>query len=211
MPNLELLNKTASPIRGAVFVCVLPDVIQYRQLRNMAAFDIQDYSLQAVLNKYIQEAERAFRQRAQAANLNLSGEMIDSFRSEAAVAADGFLQARVRMVGYARFRDLQSMNYVRSPPLSAMEYFVEKTGVDRFAWVPGYRGGDSKPSSEIMAINRIAWALKMVRHRYPNVKRGYRGIYADPLLKDVLPNLFFDLKQQAGLTALRQIKLMFTD
>ena len=176
----------------------------------MAAFDIQDYNIQAILNKYVLEAERLFRQHAQAAKLDLSGGLINSFRSEAAVAAGGYLEAKVSMIGYARFKDLRSMNYVRSPPLSVLEYFVEKVGVDQFAWVPGYRGGDSKPPTEIMAINRIAWALKMVRHRYPNVRRGYRGIYADPLLKEVLPNLFFDLKQQAGLTALRQIKLMFT-
>ncbi|OIN55432.1 hypothetical protein [Arsenicibacter rosenii] len=174
----------------------------------MASF-FTDQQIQAVLNKYMQEAERLFKQRAQAARLELTGDLINSFKTEAATAADNFVSARLTMAAYARFRDLQRMSYFRSPPLSSMEYFVEKVGVEKFAYVPGY-DSFSKPVTEIKAINRIAWGLKMARHRYPDVKRGYRGIYADPLLKDVLPNLFFDIKQQAGLTALRQLKLMFS-
>jgi len=176
----------------------------------MAESLIDRINIEGLLNKYVQVAERAFRSRVEEANLNLSGELLSSFRTEAAVAAQGFVEARLKMAGYARFKDLRRMDYFRSPPVSVLEYFVEKVGVEQFAFVPGY-GNGTRPATEIQSIERIAWALKMVRHRYPSVKRGYRGIYSDPLLKDVLPNLFFDLKQQAGLTALRQLKLTFTN
>lgn len=146
----------------------------------MAAFDIHDYNIQAVLNKYVQEAERLFRQRAQAANLDLTGDLINSFRSEAAVAAEGFLEARVKMLHYARFKDLRSLNYTRTPPLSVLEYFVEKVGVEQFAYVPGYPTQNKvRPATEVEAIHRIAWGLKMNRQRRPTIQRGYRGIYSN--------------------------------
>lgn len=163
-----------------------------------------------ILEGYLVKAEEAFKNRARAAGLNLTGELLDSFRRYAATEGDGFVEARLQMVGYFRMKDLRSMSYSRTPPLAAIEAFVEATGVNKFAFIPGYPKG-IKPASEFAAIERIAWGIKMNRQRFPNISRGYRGIYSDPLLSDVLPYLFRDLTDQTNLIAMRGLKLLFTE
>jgi len=165
-----------------------------------------------ILESYLVKAEEFFKQRAQSAGLVLTGEMIHSFRRYAAVEANGYVEARLEMAGYFRMRDLRSMTYTRTPPLAAMEAFVEEKGLNKFAFIPGYPTKNMiRPATDTAAIERIAWAIKMNRQRKPNVTRGYRGIYSDPLLSDVLPYLFRDLFDQSGLTAMRGLKLLFSE
>ncbi|GAB3790182.1 hypothetical protein GCM10028818_59930 [Spirosoma horti] len=163
-----------------------------------------------ILEGYILKAEEAFKARAIAAGLPLTGEMLDSFRRYAAVEGNGYVEARLEMVDYFRLKDLRSMKYTRTPPLAAMEAFVEALGLNKFAFIPGYPQG-IKPATEMAAIERIAWGIKMNKQRHPNVSRGYRGIYSDPLLSDVLPYLFRDLTDQSNITAMRGIKLLFSE
>ncbi|PRY47112.1 hypothetical protein CLV58_101178 [Spirosoma oryzae] len=164
-----------------------------------------------ILDQYIIKAEAAFIARAKAAGLVLTGEMLNSFRRTAATEANGYVEARLEMVGYFRLRDLRSMNYTRTPPLAAIERFVEEKGLNKFAYVPGYPTKNlSRPASDLATVERIAWAIKMNRQRLPNISRGYRGIYSDPLLSDVLPYLFRDLTDQTFLTAMRGVRLLFS-
>ncbi|MVM35288.1 hypothetical protein GO755_35025 [Spirosoma sp. HMF4905] len=164
-----------------------------------------------ILDGYIVQAERAFIQRIEQAGLKLTGEMLNSFRAIAAKEAGVFVESRLEMAGLFRLKDLRSMNYSRTPPLVAMEAFVEKVGVSRFAYVPGYPTAHKiKPASELASVERIAWAIKINRQCYPSVKREYRGIYSDPLLKDVLPYLYRDLATASNLTALRAYKAVFS-
>jgi|GEM_PF-1660839 len=178
----------------------------------MADSDVDFISQEQVaklLEAYTQRAEVAFQQRISSQGVVLTGEMLGSFRQYAAERGNGYVQAKLGMVGYTRIKDLRSMNYSRTPPLAAIEKFVEAVGVGKFAYVPGYPKG-VKPASETATIERIAWAIKMNIKRHPNLKRGYRGIYADPLLTEVLPNLFRDLSLDTNLTALRGVRLLFS-
>lgn len=166
-----------------------------------------------ILDAYILKAQELFAKRTQEAGLDLTGELKNSFRSFAAQEAGDYIEARLSMSPLARIRDLQSLNYARTPPLSAMirmaELYLAKHGRAGFyKGVPGYPKG-VWPASETAAIERIAWGFKMAFKRQPNIKRGYRGIYSDPLLNDVLPYLFRDLLEAAGLTALKGMKLVF--
>lgn len=170
---------------------------------------VQPERVAKLLDAYIQKAEDAFKSRISSQGIVLTGEMLSSFRQYAAERADGYVEARLSMVGYTRIKDLRSMNYSRTPPLRAIEDYVEAVGVDKFAYVPGYPKG-VRPASATIAIERIAWAIKMSRKRQPNVKRGYRGIYSDPLLTEVLPNLFKDLTEDTGRTAMLGVKLLFS-
>ena len=163
-----------------------------------------------VLDQYILLAEKAFISRIQAAGLTLTGELLSSFRHDAATIGEGYVTARLEMAGYGRIKDLRRMNYSRTPPLLAMENYVERIGTANFVNVPGYPAGRF-PATEAKAVERIAWALKMKFIRQPNVVRGYRGIYSDPLLKDVLPYLFSDLATACNLTASRAFKVAFSD
>ncbi len=163
-----------------------------------------------ILEKYVTLAEQAFKSRIQAAGLVLTGELLSSFRQEAGRVGEGYVEAKLTMAAHGRIKDLRRMNYSRTPPLLAMESYVEKVGVGSFAYVPGYPTGVF-PATESKAVERIAWAFKMSRARRPNVVRGYRGIYSDPLLKDVLPYLFSDLATACNLTASRAFKVAFSD
>lgn len=162
-----------------------------------------------LLDKYIEQAEDVFQGRMTKAGIVLTGEMLNSFRKFAAERGNGYVQARLAMVDYARIKDLKSMNYSRTPPLRNLEYYVEHVGIDKFAYVPGYPKG-VKPASETKAIERIAWAIKMNIKRHPNLKRGYRGIYSDPLLTEILPRLFQDLTDDTRQTGKLGVKLLFS-
>jgi hypothetical protein len=163
-----------------------------------------------ILDAYIQKAEQAFQSRIQAAGKVLTGELLRSFRRTAAREAGDFVEARLELAAHGRILDLRRMNFSRTPPLVAMENYVEKVGVGSFAYVPGYKPGVF-PRTESQAVQRIAWAYKMSMARRPNVVRGYRGIYSDPLLNDVLPYLFKDLATACNLTASRAFKVAFSN
>ncbi|GAB3990375.1 hypothetical protein GCM10028807_17400 [Spirosoma daeguense] len=163
-----------------------------------------------ILDAYLLQAERLFIARIQAAGKVLTGELINSFRREAAKEAGEFVEARLHLAATGRLLDLRRMDFSRTPPLLAMENYVQKVGIGAFAYVPGYPAG-SFPASESRAVERIAWAYKMSLQRKPNVVRGYRGIYSDPLLNDVLPYLFRDLATACNLTASQAFKAAFSN
>ncbi|MEI7587027.1 hypothetical protein [Runella sp.] len=135
-------------------------------------------NLKKVLEKAVNDASFEMRRRARAANLLLTGEMIDSFKTGSTEVIKGHFEKQISMAGYVRMKDLRSMHYVRTPPLDSMEYYVKAVGVHSFYYVPGYTEG-KRPPSDDAAISRIAWALKMKYKRLPNRKRGYRGIYSE--------------------------------
>lgn len=144
--------------------------------------------LKIALEKAVNDAVYEMKRRARAANLMLTGEMIESFRAGATESTNEYFQKQISMSGYVRIMDLRSMHYVRTPPLEAMEYYVKAVGVHRFYYVPGYSKGKWPHSSDDIADRRIAWALKMKYKRLPDRKRGYRGIYSS-VLRETLNTL----------------------
>ncbi|MGA0558277.1 hypothetical protein ACO2Q8_16580 [Larkinella sp. VNQ87] len=77
---------------------------------------------------------------------------------------------------YGRFKDMAQLRYgAHMPPIDAMEFFVEKVGLDRFAYVLGYKGRAVPTVNN--AARRIAWAISIGRRKVPSVRRGYRGTW----------------------------------
>ncbi|WP_138993970.1 hypothetical protein [Larkinella sp. C7] len=77
---------------------------------------------------------------------------------------------------YGRFKDMAMLRYAsHMPPVEAMEFFVDKVGLDQFAYVDGYKGKQVPTVKNATA--RIAWAIAMGRRRVPSVARGYRGTW----------------------------------
>ncbi|RCR69403.1 hypothetical protein [Larkinella punicea] len=76
---------------------------------------------------------------------------------------------------YGRFKDMAQLRYSHNAPVDAMEFFVEKIGLDRFAYVMGYKGKSVPTVTN--AARRIAWAISIGRRKVPSVKRGYRGTW----------------------------------
>ena len=113
------------------------------------------------------------KQAAQEGRLVATGEMIESFQTGAQKLLSDGLEQKILLVGYARFRDLRSLNYARTPPISAIRAWVEAKGVSNFGWSAGGKIADS-----FAAADKIAWAIARNKLDVPNEKRAYRGIYS---------------------------------
>lgn len=156
-----------------------------------------------LLERYVREAVAEFQRRIRSNGLVLSGEMLDGFRIRAMQAAPNYISQMIETAGYFRIKDLRSMHYARMPPQAAMEYFVEKVGLQYFSYVPGYDGKD--PSWETIAIERIAWAIRKSYIQKPDRKRGYRGIYND-VMKGTMSALNSEVSQAGARFAISEIK-----
>ncbi len=162
-----------------------------------------------IIELYVKKAEDVFRREVALQGVVLTGEMLNSIRSSAVEQGTDFIQGHVHFSAIMRLKDMKSLNFIRTPPLAAMRDFVEKVGVRNFAFVPGYNKG-FRPVDAI-AIERIAWGIKTSIKQGPNVKRGYRGIYNDPMKNEILPLFFHDLRTNAGAVALQNLRILFTD
>ncbi|CAG4992200.1 hypothetical protein DYBT9275_00913 [Dyadobacter sp. CECT 9275] len=168
-----------------------------------------------ILRRYVLRAEQVISREVQAQGLVLSGEMKDSIRAAALEKGAGFIQGSVYYEALLRIKDLKTLHYTRMPPLTAMIRFVEQVGLSNFSRIPGYRATD-RPSgvqnlSHEQMIERVAWAIRYVYKQEPNIKRGYRGVYNDPLKNEILPYFFSELRTHAGMTALSELRLLFND
>lgn len=160
-----------------------------------------------LLEKYVQEAVDEMQRRIRAEGLIMTGEMLNSFRVSATESGSDFVSKKVSMADYVRLKDLRTMSYVRTPPVDAMEYFIESNGLHRFYYVPGYKDG-SWPDEDI-AVRRIAWAVKMSFRRKPNRARGYRGIYSSSVSK-AMSGLKSAAGQEGARFAIRFVKNILT-
>ncbi|GGM81833.1 hypothetical protein GCM10010967_11990 [Dyadobacter beijingensis] len=163
-----------------------------------------------ILRRYVQRAEQVISREVSAQGLVLTGEMLNSIKAAAVEKGTGWIQANVYYEALLRIKDLKTLNYSRMPPLSAMIKFVEQVGVQNFKYTPGYPRGVQKLDHQ-SRVERIAWGVRNVFRQEPNIKRGYRGVYNDPLKNQILPHFFTDLRQHAGLTAMTELRLLFTD
>ena len=169
---------------------------------------LQNPAFNALLDDYLRQAENAFRKRANKANLKLTGAMVDSFQRGAVVQGTDFIKGKVEMVGYVRLKDIKRMQYTHYMPTDVLEYFVDKIGVENFAYVPGYdKPGAKLPSREAQA-KRIVFGIQAYRHQHPEVRRKYASIYNDPIGKNIYPRLAFDIKQMAAKVAMEGVKEM---
>ena len=166
--------------------------------------NLSNEQFQQLLDKYIREAVAEMQRRVRSANLVLTGEMIDSFRVSAQERGRDYINQVISFSGIVRLKDLKSMNYSRMPPQEAMEYFVEREGVHSFAYVPGYKPG-TFPTSDAIAVKRIAWGIRSKIKQNPNVKRGYRGIHNDVIFKG-MGSLRSQVAQAGARLAIEEIK-----
>ena len=81
------------------------------------------------------------------------------------------------------------------PPVEAIEAFVEKIGVDKFAWVPGYANKSTVPTDR--AIDRIAWAIATHMAKVPTIKREGKGWY-NPTVMQLLNTAKKQLREQTS-------------
>jgi len=64
---------------------------------------------------------------------------------------------------------MKRLNYVGMPPIDQLETYIEKIGLDKFAWVN--RFGHRKVPTTRSDARHIAWAIAMHRKKVNNVGR----------------------------------------
>jgi hypothetical protein len=122
-------------------------------------------------------------------------ELQDSIKEGATIIGKDIISTSIHFSALLRIKDMKTLNYATLPPVNAMIRFVESHGVDKFAFVPGYKNGVRPVDS--VAIRRIAAAITHHFKSTPNVKRGYRGIYNEEKWR-ILPLFFDELRRYAA-------------
>ncbi|MDQ1085645.1 hypothetical protein [Siphonobacter sp. SORGH_AS_1065] len=170
--------------------------------------EIQDFennpALALLLERFVKYVENQLKSAAKAQEVELTGEMIDSIRSQAVEYGKGAISASVVFSELFRIKDMKQLRYTTVPPLKAMIDFVEKIGIKNF-YVPGYGVGIT-PRTEHASVLRVARAIQFHFKSVPNVKRKYRGIYNDELKNDILPTYFEEMHAAAVQFSQQQAK-----
>lgn len=128
-----------------------------------------------IIEEITKDAINNFRQALADNKLVFTQELYESFQYNIVRNAE-MLYSEISFKQYGRYKDMKELKFSSHiPPVDAMEFFVEKTGVDKFAWVPGYKQNDGVPTE--IATRRIAWAIASHYNRVPSIKRGYKGTW----------------------------------
>ena len=119
------------------------------------------------------DAVKYFEKAIERAGITLTGQLKDSIEYRIIQQASALSVAGViSFKGYGRIKDMKTLHYSLMPPIEAMEDFVEKVGLEKFAYVPGYF--TTQVSTVANAARRIAWAVAMSRKKVPTVKTPKR-------------------------------------
>lgn len=101
--------------------------------------------------------------------LMLSGELIDSIEQQVtATAGELAIYAVIQFNTYGRFKDIKVLTYDTIPPVDVMKRFVEKVGLAKFAYVPGYEFAKAQPITA-RSIQRIANAIAFRKKYVPTI------------------------------------------
>ncbi|TDB66800.1 hypothetical protein [Arundinibacter roseus] len=71
--------------------------------------------------------------------------------------------------GYGRMKDMRSLTYLNMPSVDVLEEYVDKVGLDKFAFVN--RFGQRKLPTKQSDARHIAWAIAMHKKRIGTVRR----------------------------------------
>jgi hypothetical protein len=133
------------------------------------------------------EGVLAFQRAIEKAGLTLTEELRQEFNYQVIRSATQ-LMMEFDFHQYGRFKDMAMLRYTsRIPSIDAMEFFVEKIGLDKFAYIDGYEGKQVPTVKNATA--RIAWAIAFGRRKVPSVARGYRGTWYNSTKMDIINDL----------------------
>jgi len=166
--------------------------------------------IQNIIENYQNEAVRVFKREVIASGKVWTGDMLNSIRASAIEKASDFISAKIEYSEVLRLKDVKQLSFSTVPPRGPIQSWVE-SNLGQFAFVPGYPGKSPSEVPSDVAVKRITSAMVFHLRREPNVKRGYRGIYNEPLTKDVLPRFWRDLRENAGAHALTNFRQIFQD
>ena len=116
------------------------------------------------------EAVGYFQRAIERGNLVLTAELRNSFEYHITQQAGRLAAAgEIHFRGYGRYKDMRRLNYVGLTPIDQLEVFVEKVGLNKFAWVD--RFGHRKVPTTRSDARHIAWAIAMHRQKVRSISR----------------------------------------
>ena len=171
--------------------------------------DFEDSPVLAhLLEDFVKRVERAFKDAVDREGVIQTGDLLDSIRAGSITRGKGWISGLVYYSDLLRIKDMKVLNYSTIPPLQPLMDWVERTGVNNFAYVPGYQNG-KQPPTDIEKIHRIASGIQYYLKATPNVRRGYRGIYNDPMRLLLIPQFYEDMRAAANVWAAQQFREAF--
>jgi hypothetical protein len=147
----------------------------------MEGFEEYKDQIAEMLAEVSREAVTRFENAIESKRLIFSQELKQSFDFSIMRGAEE-IASEITFRSYGRFKDMKKISYLGHDTSEAtaqayfkqIAYFVEKTGVEKFAWVPGYEG---KHSPSVKDISRIANAIVRSRKAAVDIRRGYSGTW----------------------------------
>lgn len=160
-----------------------------------------------IIENFRRDALMEYRYALSRENIEMTGELRDSFESVIHADAANFIwECEVSFVDYGRYTDMKGLNTGdKMAPLEAMMYFVEKTGPEKFLnqiWAKRY----GKRSGTAL-IRNIAWGVRIARFRQIEHRRKGRGWYSKSSGK-LFAITGERIRQAAALAAIRHVKNM---
>lgn len=134
---------------------------------------------ESVIDDLAVDGLNVFQNAIDRAGLVFSEELLNDW-STTVIKNDEVLAVEWQFKMYGRYKDMKRIpGYM--PPIEVMMDYVEKIGVSKFAWVPGYDIKSSVPTD--VAIERIAWGIAKHRASVPVLKRSGTGWYNTNVMK----------------------------
>jgi hypothetical protein len=140
--------------------------------------------LEAACAAWLEMAIKELIASAKKNKVELTGQTIASIAgSIVSFSPDGVGEILINFQNSGRFQDWRKMDYGKLPPIDVLTEWVEKIGINKFKFVPGYKGKERK-ISDSQAARRIAWGVAMARYnRGPKrKKRWFAKLMYGPLL-----------------------------
>jgi hypothetical protein len=157
---------------------------------------------ESVIDDLAVDGLNVFQNAIQRAGLVFSEELLKDW-STSVIKNDDVLAVEWQFQMYGRYKDMKRITGYM-PPVEAMIEYVEKIGVDKFAWVPGYTSMDKVPTEA--AASRIAWGLAKYRASVKTIRRSGSGWYNENVMKLVNKARYNIRKKTAEWVALQAVE-----
>lgn len=169
-----------------------------------------DFVDNPILNKLYAELavriENNFKDAVIREGLTDTNELLDSIKAGTVKVGDKTISTAVVFSALLRIKDMKRLNYSTIPPLAPLIDWVERTGISKFAYIPGYPTANIQRPTESEQIYRVAKGIQYNLKAKPNITRGYRGIYNDDLYKKIVPEFIETLRASSVLWAKMNIE-----
>lgn len=153
----------------------------------MTAAEQLEQEAYEMLDEITTDAIKYFEAAIVSKNLVFTEELRNSLKKEVITGIGSMKAATViHFQGYGRYKDMKVLNYKDLMPVEALEKFVERIGVGKFAWIPGYENQGRTMPITSRAIQRIAAGIVFGMQKKPTVNQGKRHAWYNRTKADFL-------------------------